>query len=157
MIPNITARLGPYSDARTPKIAAAIHVTRTTRTPQAPIFASPSACVHAIRIPDSKRLPAISASTTWKSASDRKLNRNIPALGIMQIPSTTASSANSHRSFAKTGDPAHCDRRNHKNKRHEPLVSSIATMRLDRLAKQRPATVHDGRINPGNALNGTVH
>jgi len=120
---------------------------------------SPSAAVAGVGDPGFRRKasPAQIASTRWKNGSQRKLQRNKPAVGVMQSKSTSNSSTSSHlicltswrarqRSPAISAEGA-----------TNPQANSAAVCGRPREEKSVQCTVHDGRINPGSAAGGTRH
>src|SRR5262249_3797378 len=100
---------------------------------------------------------AQSARTKWKNGSHRKLQRKVPAVGIMQSKSKSKSKKSSH--FIRRGS-----RRGRQMKpamsaagATSPLVNSVAACGTLCVEKSAQFTVQHGKINPSNARHGTIH
>ena len=118
---------------------------------------SPSAAVAGVGDPGFRRKASAAqiASTRWKKGSQRKLQRNKPAVGVMQSRSTTKSNTSSHLMCLTTSRGRQINAATSADGATKPQANSAVACERPREEKSVQLTVHDGRINPGNAAGGT--
>src|SRR5438477_2274896 len=121
--------------------------------------ASPSAAVAGVGDPGFRRKASAAqiASTRWKKGSQRKLQRNRPAVGVMQSRSTIKSNTSSHLMCLTSCRPRQTSPAISAAGATKPQANSAAACGRLREEKSVQFTVHDGRINPGNDAGGTRH
>ena len=120
---------------------------------------SPSAAVAGVGDPGFRRKASAAqiASTRWKNGSQRKLQRNRPAVGVMQSKSTSNSNTSSHLICLTTSRGRQINAATSAAGATKPQANSAAACGRLREEKSVQFTVHDGRINPGSAAGGTRH
>ena len=120
---------------------------------------SPSAAVAGVGDPGFRRKASAAqiASTRWKNGSQRKLQRNMPAVGVMQSKSTSNSSTSSHLICLTTSRGRQINAATSAAGATKPQANSAAACGRPREEKSVQFTVHDGRTNPGSAAGGTRH
>src|SRR4029078_8745145 len=119
----------------------------------------PSVTVAALGGPGLRRKASAAqiASTRWKNGSQRKLQRNMPAVGVMHNKSTSNSSTSSHLICLTTSRGRRINAATSAAGATNPQANSAAVCGRLREEKSVQFTVHDGRINPGSAAGGTRH
>src|SRR5215468_2062350 len=97
------------------------------------------------------------ARTRWKNGSHRKLQRNRPAVGVMQSKSTIESKITSHLIRLTTSRGRQINAATSAAGATKPQANSAAVWGRLREEKSVQFTVHDARISPANAAGGTRH
>src|SRR3982751_4983111 len=91
------------------------------------------------------------ASTRCKNGSQRKLQRNIPAVGIMHRKSTRSSNTSSHLVCLTSSRGRQINPATSAAGATKPQANSAAVWGRLRDEKSVQFTVHEGKINPGSA------
>ena len=106
---------------------------------------------------DARASAAQRARTRWKSGSQRKLQRKTPAVGTIARMKTTSRRASSQPIFFRRARLLTIKPASNAAGAIKPHASSAARCGSSLVEKLDQFTVHEGRISPGHAFQGTSH